>query len=60
MTSNLPIAVILASPLLLGALVAPGPDKVKPTVRLAKTWESAVAEAKMLKLPLVVHSHGFY
>ena len=35
-------------------------DKPKPTVEFAKTWEAAVAEAKLLNVPLVVHSHGFY
>jgi hypothetical protein len=39
---------------------AGGKDEPKATVRFAKTWEAAVAEAKDLNLPLVVHSHGFY
>jgi hypothetical protein len=34
--------------------------RIKPTVRLAKTWDGAVAEAKMLRVPIVVHLHGFY
>lgn len=34
--------------------------RLKPTVPLAKSWEAAVSEARMLKLPLVVHIHGFY
>ena len=29
-------------------------------VTLAKTWDEAVAEARMLSVPIVVHSHGFY
>lgn len=29
-------------------------------VPLAKTWEAAVEEAKLLNVPIVVHSHGFY
>lgn len=29
-------------------------------VTLARTWDEAVAEARMLSLPIVVHSHGFY
>lgn len=33
--------------------------KIKPQVKYAKTWEEAVAEAKLLKVPLVIHSHGF-
>jgi hypothetical protein len=35
-------------------------EKPKATVEFAKTWEAAVAEAKLLNVPLVVHSHGFY
>ncbi|MSR75685.1 MAG: hypothetical protein EXS14_09490 [Planctomycetes bacterium] len=35
-------------------------DKPKATVEFAKTWEAAVIEAKLLNVPLVVHSHGFY
>jgi len=42
-----------------GAL-AGGKDKPKDTVRFARTWEAAVAEAKELNLPIMVHSHGFY
>ncbi len=34
--------------------------EIKPTVTFAKTWEAAVEEAKLLNLPIVVHSHGFY
>ncbi len=39
-----------------------GDKKVKPerSVVLAKSWKAAVQEAKLLKLPIVVHSHGFY
>ena len=33
---------------------------LKPSVTYAKSWEAAVAEAKLLNLPIVVHSHGFY
>jgi hypothetical protein len=35
-------------------------EDLKPTVTFAKTWDAAVAEAKLLNLPIVVHSHGFY
>lgn len=34
--------------------------KIKPTVRFATSWDAAVEEAKLLNLPIVVHSHGFY
>jgi hypothetical protein len=35
-------------------------DRPKPTVSFAKSWDAAVQEAKLLNLPIVVHSHGFY
>jgi len=44
---------------LLASVAMAGP-KVKPSVNYAKSWDAAVAEAKMLNVPLVVHSHGFY
>lgn len=34
--------------------------KIKNTVTFATSWESAVSEAKLLNLPIVVHSHGFF
>ncbi len=37
-----------------------GKDEVKPFIKCPKTWEAAVAEAKQLNLPIVVHSHGWY
>lgn len=58
---------VLASALALATIAAPalsapaaGKPKIKPTVELARSWDEAVAEAKLLNLPLVVHSHGFY
>ncbi len=41
-------------------LVAAEKVKIKPSVTYAKTWEAAVDEGKLLNVPLVVHSHGFY
>jgi len=41
-------------------LAAQKKPKIKPTVTFAKTWESAIEEAKLLNVPIVVHSHGFY
>ncbi len=35
-------------------------EKPRRSVTLAKTWDAAVAEAKLLNVPIVVHSHGFY
>ena len=40
--------------------VEAGKPKLKPTVEFARTWDAAVEEAKLLNVPIVVHSHGFY
>jgi len=42
------------------ATVALAGPKVKDSVTYAKSWNDAVAEAKLLNVPIVVHSHGFY
>ncbi len=36
--------------------------KLKPErcAELATSWQAAVREAKLLRMPIVVHSHGFY
>jgi len=34
--------------------------KIKPTVSFAPSWDAALAEAQLLNVPIVVHSHGFY
>jgi len=44
---------------LLATTAFAGP-KVKRSVEFARSWDAAVAEAKLLNIPLVVHSHGFY
>ena len=47
---------------LIALIAAPGiakKPKIEPSVIYAKTWAAAVAEAKMLNLPIVVHFHGF-
>ncbi len=49
----------LAAVALLAVSASAGKD-VKPSVIYAKSWDAAVEEAKLLKLPIVVHSHGFY
>ena len=46
-------AVLLAAP-------AVAADKPKPTVRFARSWDQAVEEARLLNVPIVLHSHGFY
>jgi len=52
--------VTIAAALGLVAALGVAKDKPKPSVTYAKTWEAAVAEAKLLNVPIVVHSHGFY
>lgn len=39
---------------------AGGGDKPEPSVTYARSWDAAVEEAKLLNMPIVVHSHGFY
>ncbi len=39
---------------------AGGGDKPEPSVVYARSWDAAVEEAKLLNVPIVVHSHGFY
>jgi len=46
--------------LLAAAIGTAGGNKPDPSVTYAKTWEAAIAEAKLLNVPIVVHSHGFY
>ncbi len=46
--------------MLSSAALAQKAPKIKDTVTFATTWEGAVEEAKLLNLPIVVHSHGFY
>jgi len=36
-----------------------GKDKPDPSVTYARNWDAAVEEAKLLNVPIVVHSHGF-
>ena len=36
-----------------------GKPEPKESVALAKSWEAAVEEAKLLNVPIVVHGHGF-
>lgn len=56
------VSVACASLLVLAAGVASagkGPEPVT-SVKLAKSWNSAIDEAKTLNVPVVVHHHGFY
>jgi hypothetical protein len=50
----------LAAVFALAAIAAAGKPKIKDSVTYATSWESAVEEAKLLNVPIVVHSHGFY
>lgn len=52
--------VIIATVVALAASMGTAKPKVKPSVTYASSWEAAVEEAKLLNLPIVVHSHGFY
>ena len=58
----IPIALILG----LAWAVAGSPalaqkkPKIKETVGFAPSWKAAVEEAKLLNVPIVLHSHGFY
>lgn len=36
-----------------------GKTKIKPSVTYATSWEAAIEEAKLLNVPIVLHSHGF-
>lgn len=33
--------------------------KIHDSVHFAPSWETAVKEAKLLNVPIVVHNHGF-
>ena len=50
----------LAAAVGFGGTVLAGKDEIKPCVTFAKTWEGAVADAKAMNLPIVVHSHGWH
>ncbi|MGQ0615099.1 MAG: hypothetical protein ACT4PV_15310 [Planctomycetaceae bacterium] len=56
--SLLPLTLAGGVALACGVAVAGG--KPGPSVRYAASWDEAVAEARALNLPLVVHRHGFY
>jgi len=60
MRMHVPAAVLAL--LVLAVVPAAAESKPKPVdcVTLATTWEAAVAEAKLLNLPIVVHNHGFF
>lgn len=55
------LAAVAAVTFLSGTSVTAGgkPEPVT-SVTLAKSWAAAIEEAKLLNVPIVVHSHGFY
>jgi hypothetical protein len=55
-----PVLLLGALSLLGGIAAAQKPPKLKDTVNFARSWDAAVEEAKLLNVPIVVHSHGFY
>lgn len=54
------LVLVVALVLTAGPTVAGRKPEPKECVRLARTWDAAVEEAKLLSLPIVVHSHGFF
>ena len=50
---------ITAAALLTLAAVGYAKPKLHDSVNFAPSWESAVEEAKLLNVPIVVHNHGF-
>jgi len=50
----------LAMTSLTSVALAQKAPKIKETVTFATSWDAAVEEAKLLNVPIVVHSHGFY
>jgi hypothetical protein len=51
---------VVAAAAVAGAMtVAVAKDDIKPFIKVPKTWDAAVEEAKKLNLPIVVHSHGW-
>lgn len=51
---------IIAAAVALTAAIGTAKPKVKPSVTYAASWDAAVEEAKLLNVPIVVHSHGFF
>jgi hypothetical protein len=51
---------LIAAVVALTAAMGTAKPKIKPSVTYATSWEAAVEEAKLLNVPIVVHSHGFY
>lgn len=56
MKKILPIGAMVA---VVAAITLASGDGPKPSVAYATSWEAALAEAKLLNVPIVLHSHGF-
>ncbi|MCB9834025.1 MAG: hypothetical protein H6807_16310 [Planctomycetes bacterium] len=54
------LLLVLALSAFSSTLQAQKAPKIKETVTFAQSWDKAVEEAKLLNVPIVVHSHGFY
>ncbi len=50
----------LAAVALVSSVGSAGKHDIKPSVGYAPSWAAAVEEAKLLNVPIVVHSHGFF
>jgi len=50
---------MMAAVLSAAAAIGYAKPKLHPSVNFAPTWDAAVAEAKLLNVPIVVHQHGF-
>lgn len=48
-----------AGALAIAATLGHAKPEVKPSVTYPTSWAAALAEAKMLNLPIVIHYHGF-
>ena len=48
-----------AAVLAVTATLTAAKPKIKDSVTYATSWEAAVAEAKLLNVPIVVHRHGW-
>lgn len=54
------VALVAFAVSLAGGPAFAGEPEPEECVQLSRTWDEAVAEAKLLNVPIVVHSHGFF
>ena len=61
MMKRLPLFLLVGALLFaLGTESSAKDDEPVECVRFATSWDDAVEEAKLLNVPIVVHSHGFF